>query len=883
MPEVPSQAIESMSFRADRRVRLLRLLAVAAAFAGLLIAWLLPAERVLLGMAGGACLTLLFASQQLGHAGAALRQSAHRAWRSEQRLRLIFDAFPNPVVVSTLAEGRYLEVNPAAAKRLNRTREQLIGSTMSELGVVVSEADRLSQVRALELSGRVDGAQSRVQMPDGRVFWSLYSARLIELDGVKSAIAVTTDITSLKQAEEQLRLSERSFEELFESAPVPMSYSVLGADELPEASYWNRAWFDTFGYEPEAVNGLPGFSFGFWVDESQRRSILKRAARQTQVQSEEVLLRHADGTVRTVVVSVRGIERLGARQLLVSYQDMTQQRQAALRLGELAEMVESAHDGMLLMGDGVITECNEAAGRIFGRPREDLLGRAPAELSPELQDDGRQSAVLSQAYMDAACEGRAQRFVWRHLRADGSSFMADVVLNAARGLEPSSGGRRFIAVVRDITESLQAAQALAASEQRFRQLFEHSPVALALAAPDGRIVTVNRVWTSLLGYSAQEVQFIDQWWQLAYPDPVYRAQSQQRWASELERVQREGGEPEAAEYVVRCKNGDSRHVLIGAAWIGGDLLASFHDVTEQRQAQAQLEALNAGLESRVKERTRELSEALEGLKQAQDDLVRSEKLAGLGALVAGVSHELNTPIGNAVMVASTQLERLRRFEKETETGLRRSQLTAFLGDALESAEVVERNLQRAAELVNSFKQVAVDQSSYQRRGFAVEDLLHELSLMLSPTLRRQHVTLVEEVSPGLFMDSYPGPLTQVLINLVNNAVAHAFDAMPEGRRVRIVAAASSPERLRIEVEDNGAGIAAEHLPRVFDPFFTTKLGRGGSGLGLHIVYSLVTELLGGAVRIASSTAQGTRVTLELPTIAPVATAGAQKETASEQQ
>ncbi|MEL4180306.1 PAS domain-containing sensor histidine kinase [Roseateles sp. PN1] len=886
MAEVPLQVNESMSFRADRRVRWLRLLAALAGLAALLCLYFLPTQRVLLGLAGGVCLTLLVGAQQLARAGVALRQSADRASRSEQRLRLIFDAFPNPVVVSTLAEGRYLEVNPAAAKRLGRERGELIDHTMRDVGVVISESERLLRVRELEAAGQIESAQSRIQLPDGRVLWSLYSARLIELDGVKSAISVSTDITALKQAEEQLRQSEKSFEELFESAPVAMSYSLLGADGLPEASYWNRAWCETFGFESAAVQGRTGVSLNFWIEEAQRRSFLKPAAENKSVLATEVQLRHADGSVRTVVVSARGIDRLGRRQLLASYQDMTQARRAARRLNELAEMVESAHDAMLLIDDGLIVECNEASGRIFGRSRANVLGRSPAELSPLLQDDGRRSDELARVFLSAVFEGHPQRFVWRHLHGDGGSFEAEVSLVAVRAADASSASasaKRCIAVVRDITEARRAAQALAASEQRFRQLFEHSPVALVLLAPGGRLVMVNRVWTSLLGYSAQEVGSIEQWWTLAYPDPEYRARSRERWTAELARAKRAGGEPEAAEYEICCKSGERRHVLIGAAWIGDDLLASFHDITEQKLAQAQLEALNTGLEGRVNERTRELSEALEVLKQAQEDLVRTEKLAGLGALVAGVSHELNTPIGNAVMVASTQRERLQRFEGETAAGLRRSQLSAFLSDAKESAEVVERNLQRAAELVNSFKQVAVDQSSYQRRGFGLQDLLHELSLMLSPTLRRNQVALCEEVPAGLFMDSYPGPMTQVLMNLVNNSVAHAFDGIADERRVRIVASALGADRLRVAVEDNGAGIPAEHLSRVFDPFFTTKLGRGGSGLGLHIVYSLVTELLGGTVRIASSVGKGTRVILELPRAAPGATASHQQGVSNERQ
>ncbi len=265
----------------------------------------------------------------------------------------------------------------------------------------------------------------------------------------------------------------------------------------------------------------------------------------------------------------------------------------------------------------------------------------------------------------------------------------------------------------------------------------------------------------------------------------------------------------------------------------------------------------------------ELAQALATLQRAQDELVRAEKLASLGALVAGVAHELNTPIGNAVMMASTLIDRQRDFDAAAAAGLRRSTLDAFLADSRQAAEMIARSLGRAAELVRSFKQVAVDQSSYQRRRFGLHEVSYEIALTLQPSLRKAGVQMRVDVDTALEMDSCPGPLGQVLMNLVNNALLHAFEGRPDGRIE--ISAAPLPLRpgwLHLTVADNGCGIAAAHLPRVFDPFFTTKLGQGGSGLGLHIVYSLVTGLLGGQVELHSAPGQGTRVTINLPLEAP---------------
>jgi signal transduction histidine kinase len=272
----------------------------------------------------------------------------------------------------------------------------------------------------------------------------------------------------------------------------------------------------------------------------------------------------------------------------------------------------------------------------------------------------------------------------------------------------------------------------------------------------------------------------------------------------------------------------------------------------------------------VQARTAELQVAFEELRHTQDELVRKEKLASLGALVAGMAHELNTPIGNAVIVASTLADLRQQFDVEVARGLRRSVLSRFTADVAEAVDVMERNLRRAAELIAGFKQVAVDQSSHQRRPFELSEVVHELHLALSPTLRRRGVQWVEQVPAGLQMDSYPGPLSQVLMNIVNNAVTHAFDQQASPR-IAVRAEPVSDTHIQITLHDNGCGIAPEHQQRVFDPFFTTRLGRGGSGLGMHIVYSLVTGLLGGRVHLDSTPGHGCTLTLTLPRTAPVAT------------
>lgn len=260
------------------------------------------------------------------------------------------------------------------------------------------------------------------------------------------------------------------------------------------------------------------------------------------------------------------------------------------------------------------------------------------------------------------------------------------------------------------------------------------------------------------------------------------------------------------------------------------------------------------------------------LQDAQAQLVSQEKLAALGALMAGVAHELNTPIGNSLLIASTMQQKTEDVARLMNgPGLRRSDLAAYIDDAGKAAGLVMRGLHSAADLVNSFKQVAVDRTTEQRRHFDLQQVAHEVIATVMNRIRSSGHRIETEIAFGIGMDSYPGPFGQVITNLINNALLHAFGAMGQhgsGKSgLMRLSARADAARVTVVFEDNGSGIAEQHLSRIFDPFFTTKLGQGGSGLGLSISYNIVTALLGGTIQVASSGA-GSRFTLELPLVAP---------------
>ncbi|HYD81275.1 MAG TPA: hybrid sensor histidine kinase/response regulator [Paucimonas sp.] len=271
----------------------------------------------------------------------------------------------------------------------------------------------------------------------------------------------------------------------------------------------------------------------------------------------------------------------------------------------------------------------------------------------------------------------------------------------------------------------------------------------------------------------------------------------------------------------------------------------------------------------LRQATRELADALKTLRMTQEELVHRETLAALGALVAGIAHEINTPIGNSLVVASTLADQTRMLNRgyADNRGIRRSDLERFLRETDEAADILIRNLSRAADFIADFKQVAVDQTSSQRRSFVLADMVSEVMRMLQPAFKKTPFVLRLNIAPDIEMDSYPGPFGQVLTNLVSNALAHGFEGRSSGT-VTIDARTAGDGMVELSVSDDGNGIPAQNLGRVFDPFFTTKLGAGGSGLGLAISRNIVCGLLGGSIEVRSEVGGGTTFMLMLPTTAP---------------
>jgi len=404
-------------------------------------------------------------------------------------------------------------------------------------------------------------------------------------------------------------------------------------------------------------------------------------------------------------------------------------------------------------------------------------------------------------------------------------------------------------------------------------IFDTAPVAMAvvdLAPGAGAIVDVNEAWCRLFGYVARDVRGRSGGTLALWQDPAVRDVAlAQAWGDST--VDTEAWLRRADGSVVLCRVTGRRLSLDGRDY----MVWANEDITETRRIERALRDLNARLEDRVAERTHALAQAndelrgtLEHLRATRNELLRAERLAALGRLVAGVAHELNTPLGNGLMAVSTLRDEAERFRAGLAEGLRRSALEGLLASVDQATAIAGRNLQRAGELVTGFKQVAADQTSEQRRRFALDELVREIVLTLQPSFRRAAHDIVVDVASGVQLDSYPGALGQAVTNLVTNALVHAF----EGRtgQVRIIGRAVDGDQASIVVADDGVGIPADQLGRIFEPFVTSRMGRGGTGLGLNIAHNAVVEILRGRLDVDSTPGQGSRFTIRIPRVVPVA-------------
>ncbi|MEO5340274.1 MAG: ATP-binding protein [Magnetococcus sp. MYC-9] len=326
-------------------------------------------------------------------------------------------------------------------------------------------------------------------------------------------------------------------------------------------------------------------------------------------------------------------------------------------------------------------------------------------------------------------------------------------------------------------------------------------------------------------------------------------------------------------YEVHCRRKDhatflaevrSRQIEYGDRLVR---VTAVRDITQRKEA-----------EGRLREAKERAEQAYRDLQATQGQLVQAEKFASLGQLVAGISHEISTPVGIGVTGASHLARETRQIRQLFEEGtLRKLDFRAYIESTGKTAELLLLNMERASGLIQSFKQVATDRTSAERRHFDVRHYLDELLLSLHPRLKKSPHRLEISGREGVLVDSYPGAFAQILTNLVINALIHAFPAEGEPTSepgLLHIQLQETPEGLvQVSVADNGQGIATENIKKIFDPFFTTRRGSGGSGLGLNISFNLAHQVLGGTLQVRSRLGIGTTFVLRFPKSAPLEAEG----------
>ncbi len=843
---------------------------------------------------------------------------------SQTLLQATFDLLPEPLAQIDTATGRYLDVNRMWVASLGIAREHAIGRTTTELGLWFNPDDRTAVRDKLEATGRIDAEPVVYRHPSGAAIHCEVSAVAIHLGEQRIGLWLTHDVTRRKQTEAQLlkarQMSEtiaraqlqfivqkdrrQSFNGLLQDilGLVDSEYGFIGEvlrdpqgqPYLKTFAITNIAWNDATRafYEANAPKGMEFTNlktlFGAVLVTGEpviandpghdpRRGGLPEGHPALKAFL-GVPVFHGDALVAMFGISNRPggyddsvidyLRPLTATigQLVVAHRNQLRQQETELRLESISNNLPNSMVYQVDCGeDGVtrrFTYLSAGVEHLHGLARGDVLRDAsllyaqihPQDLPLLAQKESECTQSMSEFNIEYRGRGPGGEERWFYLAST-----------------PSRNADHHIVwdgIELDITERKRAEADLALSQTQLKANLDNTPtVAVQWFDREGKVLYWNPASEVLYGVPAAEV--------------LGRVPLGTMYANEIELqglldVIREieiSGKP-YGPYEVGITRRDGRVVWVLATTFPIPLtegqtafVCMDVDITARKQAERDLQELNQTLESRVQARTWDLTQALNDLNRTQQELVQSEKLAALGALVAGVAHELNTPIGNAVTVSSTLVDAHASIREKMSKGLTRAALNDFLDTVGEAGAMLSRNLVRAADLVSSFKQVAVDQSNHQRRLFALAEIFSEMQIIMAPSLRKSHVTMNLEWEENLTLDSFPGALTQVLMILINNAITHAFEGRDQGK-ITLTASAEEAERVRIEVRDDGVGIAPTNLARVFEPFFTTKLGKGGSGLGMHICFNIVTATLGGKVSAHSTPGEGTCIAIDLPRTAP---------------
>ncbi|MGE0083168.1 MAG: PAS domain S-box protein [Desulfococcaceae bacterium] len=519
----------------------------------------------------------------------------------------------------------------------------------------------------------------------------------------------------------------------------------------------------------------------------------------------------------------------------------------------MLDIIEFLPDATFVVDrDRKIIAWNRGMEKITGIPQSSVIGKGNYEYTFHFH--GERKPALIDFFWN---ENPSVHMQYRRFEKKGNILYAEIFLpglNRGKGaylwltasplLDKDGNLTGAIESIRDVTAHRQTVQML----ELAKFSVDNSVDAAYWVGSDGQCLYVNQTACDVLGYTRKEFSALH----IHDVDPNY---PKEKWPEAWALIKKK-----KAFTIETCHRTKQEHVFpveITGRYLefeGKEYYFCFaRDITERKKTEDELARHREHLEKLVEERTAELKNAYMALQESflslektQDQLVQSRKMAALGGLVAGVAHEINTPVGIGVTAASFIEEKTRIFSKMYTSGeMKRSDLEKYLETVGEATASLLTNLNRSAQLINSFKQVAVDQSSGEKRVFCLKSYVEEVLLSLRPSYKKTKHSITVNCPEDLKLDSYPGAFSQIITNLVMNSLVHGFEGMEAGQIVFDISTAGN--MLFFRYSDNGRGIPAEHLDRIFDPFFTTRRQKGGTGLGMHIVYNIVSGTLNGQI------------------------------------
>lgn len=799
-------------------------------------------------------------SDEIAFAGSVAEQCAHviercrreRAETDLAKFKTISDLAGYGVVIND-RDGRFLYVNEAFAGMHGYAIDELMDAGFEmchapeHLDEVREAFDRLQHERVFL------GLHLWHRHRDGHEFQTRVNATQVrDGDGrTKYTAATFIDISRELARDEELRENRRQLNTLIASLPG-MAFRIRNEPEWP-VEFISEGSTELIGWRPEQIIGDREIRHIDCVHPEDRGMVweaMQEALAEHRPYEVEYRIVTRDGETKWVWEQGFGVyaddgELLAAEGFVT---DITARVQAVRDLRFKTFSLDHVDDAVLWVDrEGGFLDINKTAERMYGWTREEFQSLRPADIDPEYDAAGweemwgalRRDGSLRKETVHQLRDGRILpvEVSARLIRFEESEFLCALVRDITVRKEAEEKIRHMN---QDLEERVvERTRELKSSRERYRLLVESLRdryIFYSLDAED-RLTYISPSVEQVLGYTPQE----------------YRAVRGERFTdspvnekvAECRRAVLRGEHAPAFEAELLHRDGTPRTFEILEVPVCDEQgnVASVegiaHDITQHKRN-------------------------LVMIREQQDQLLENEKMAALGRMVAGVAHEINTPVGIGVTAASHLRETMESFQAVYKRGgLRRSDLDDFLSVALEATAMVQGNLDKAAKLIQGFKGVAVDQTGEGRRVFDLKEYVDGVLLSLRPALKKTRHEIVFECPADIQVDNYPGALSQALTNLVMNSLIHGF---PEGRDGRITIRASQREgKATLVYADDGVGMTPEVRRQLYEPFFTTRRGRGGSGLGMHVVYTSVTQTLGGTIACESSPDNGTVFTIMFPT------------------